>query len=89
MFTKPTETNKALIFSALVLLMALVAASAVGWATPLASFVVLVNRHPVGDLGVLILVGAVIGAIWLNLRLMRSAPDEPRPDVASGHAPAA
>jgi hypothetical protein len=42
----------------------------------------------VGDFGVLILVGAVIGAVWLNRRLMRSGPDEPRPSVAGGQAPA-
>jgi uncharacterized protein len=52
------------------------------------SYPVLVNKYLVGDFGVLILVGAVIGAIWLNRRLMRSGPDEPRARVASGQAPA-
>jgi hypothetical protein len=52
------------------------------------SYPVLVNKYLVGDFGVLILVGAVIGAIWLNHRLMRRDPDEPRPSVASGQAPA-
>jgi len=52
------------------------------------SFPVLVNRYLVGDFGLLILVGAVIGAIWLNRRLMRSGPNEPRPSVAGGQAPA-
>jgi uncharacterized protein len=52
------------------------------------SYPVLVNKYLVGDFGVLILAGAVIGAIWLNRRLMRSGPDEPRPSVAGGQAPA-
>jgi membrane protease YdiL (CAAX protease family) len=52
------------------------------------SYPVLVNKYLVGDFGVLILVGAVIGAVWLNRRLMRSGPDEPRPSVAGGQAPA-
>jgi uncharacterized protein len=52
------------------------------------SYPVLVNKYLVGDFGVLILVGAVIGAVWLNRRLMKGDPDEPRPDVASGEAPA-
>jgi hypothetical protein len=42
----------------------------------------------VGDFGILILIGAVIGAVWLNRRLMKSGPDEPRPSVAGGQAPA-
>jgi uncharacterized protein len=54
----------------------------------LTSYPVLVNKYLVGDFGVLILVGAVIGAVWLNRRLVRSGPDEPRPDVTSGQAPA-
>lgn len=52
------------------------------------SYPVLVNKYLVGDFGVLILVGAVIGAVWLNRRLMRSSPNEPRPRVTSGQAPA-
>jgi membrane protease YdiL (CAAX protease family) len=52
------------------------------------SYPVLVNKYLVGDFGVLILVGAVIGAVWLNRRLMKGDPDEPRPGVASGEAPA-
>jgi uncharacterized protein len=53
------------------------------------SYPVIVNKYLVGDYGVLILVGAVIGAIWLNRRLMgRSTPGEPRPGVASSEAPA-
>jgi uncharacterized protein len=52
------------------------------------SYPVLVNKYLVGDFGVLILVGAVIGAVWLNRRLMKGDPGEPRPDVASGEAPA-
>jgi membrane protease YdiL (CAAX protease family) len=52
------------------------------------SYPVLVNKYLVGDFGVLILVGAVIGAVWLNRWLMRSGPDEPRPSVAGGRAPA-
>jgi CAAX protease family protein len=52
------------------------------------AYPVLVNKYLVGDFGVLILVGAVIGAVWLNRRLMRSGPDEPRPSVAGGQAPA-
>src|SRR5918993_1413035 len=52
------------------------------------SYPVLVNKYLVGDFGVLILVGAVIGAVWLNRRLMRSGPNEPRPRVTSGQAPA-
>jgi uncharacterized protein len=52
------------------------------------SYPVLVNKYLVGDFGVLILVSAVIGAVWLNRRLMKSGPDEPRPTVAGGQAPA-
>jgi uncharacterized protein len=52
------------------------------------SYPVLVNKYLVGDFGVLILVGAVIGALWLNRRLMKGDPDEPRPGVAGGEAPA-
>lgn len=52
------------------------------------SYPVIVNKYLVGDYGILILVGAVIGAIWLNRRLMMSGPDGPRPSVASGQAPA-
>jgi uncharacterized protein len=52
------------------------------------SYSVIVNKYLVGDFGLLILVGAVIGTVWLNRRLMRSGPDEPRPSVADDHAPA-
>jgi membrane protease YdiL (CAAX protease family) len=52
------------------------------------SYPVLVNKYLVGDFGILILIGAVIGAVWLNRRLMKSGPDEPRPSVAGGQAPA-
>jgi membrane protease YdiL (CAAX protease family) len=52
------------------------------------SYSVIVNKYLVGDFGILILIGAVIGAVWLNRRLMRSGPDEPRPSVAGGQAPA-
>jgi len=52
------------------------------------TYPVLVNKYLVGDFGVLILVGAVIGAIWLNRRLMRNDPGKPRPSVASSGAPA-
>jgi membrane protease YdiL (CAAX protease family) len=52
------------------------------------SYPVIVNRYLVGDYGLLILVGAVIGAIWINRRLMRSGPNEPRQSVASSQAPA-
>src|SRR5215204_2611239 len=52
------------------------------------SYPIFVNKYLVGDFGVLILVGAVIGAVWLNRRLMKSGPDEPRPTVAGGQAPA-
>jgi membrane protease YdiL (CAAX protease family) len=52
------------------------------------SYAVMVNKYLVGDYGILILVGAVVGAVWLNRTLMRSDPDEPRPSVASGEAPA-
>jgi membrane protease YdiL (CAAX protease family) len=53
------------------------------------SYPVIVNKYLVGDYGILILVGAVIGAIWINRRLMRSGPNEPRPSGASSEAPAA
>jgi membrane protease YdiL (CAAX protease family) len=53
----------------------------------LTSYPVLVNKYMVGDFGVLILVGAVIGAVWLNRTLMRSGPNEPRRRVTSGQAP--
>jgi membrane protease YdiL (CAAX protease family) len=39
------------------------------------SYSVLVNKYLVGDYGILIFVGAVIGAVWLNHRLMRSGPE--------------
>jgi uncharacterized protein len=52
------------------------------------SYPVIVNKYLVGDYGVLILIGAVLGAIWVGRRLMRSGPDEPRPSVASGEASA-
>ena len=52
------------------------------------SYPILVHKYLVGDFGLLIFVGAVIGAIWLNRRLMRSGPDEPRPSVAGDQAPA-
>jgi membrane protease YdiL (CAAX protease family) len=52
------------------------------------SYPVIVNKYLVGDYGILIFVGAAIGAIWLNRRLMRNDPDEPRPDIAGGEAPA-
>ena len=55
----------------------------------LTSYPVIVNKYLVGDFGLLILVGAVIGAVWLNRRLMKGDPGEPRPSVASGHTPAA
>jgi membrane protease YdiL (CAAX protease family) len=53
------------------------------------SYAVIVNKYLVGDYGILILVGAVIGAIWLSRRLMGRGPDEPRPSLASSAAPAA
>ena len=40
-----------------------------------------------GDLGVLILLGAVIGGIGVGRRRMRSDPDEPRPGLASAAMP--
>jgi len=43
----------------------------------------IVNRYLVGDYGILILMGAVVGAIWIGRTLMRSEPDEPPPSVAS------
>jgi uncharacterized protein len=49
---------------------------------------VLVNKYLVGDYGILILVGAVIGAVLVGRLLMKSDPEEPRPDIASGEAPA-
>ena len=52
------------------------------------SYPVLVNEYLVGDYGILILVGAVIGATWLNRRLMRSDLDEPRQSVANGQTSA-
>src|SRR5215218_1800397 len=53
------------------------------------SYPIFVNKYLVGDFGVLILVGAVIGAVWLNRRLMRRGPDEPRAQhVTSSRAPA-
>jgi membrane protease YdiL (CAAX protease family) len=52
------------------------------------SYPVIVNKYLVGDYGLLILVGAVIGAIWLSRRLMRRGPDEPQPSVARSAAPA-
>jgi hypothetical protein len=43
------------------------------------SYPVIVNKYLVGDFGVLILVGAVIGAVWLNRRFMKGDPDVPSP----------
>ena len=57
-------------------------------ASTVTSYSVIVNKYLVGDFGILILVGAVIGAVWLNRRLMRSGPDEPGTSVAGGQAPA-
>jgi membrane protease YdiL (CAAX protease family) len=54
----------------------------------LTSYPVIVNKYLVGDFGLLILVGAVIGAVWLNRRLMRSGPEDPQPSVTGGQAPA-
>jgi uncharacterized protein len=62
------------------------------WGTPGAftatSYPVIGNKYLVGDFGLLILVGAAIGTVWLNRMLMRRGPDEPRPSVAGGRAPA-
>jgi membrane protease YdiL (CAAX protease family) len=52
------------------------------------SYPIVENKYQVGDYGLLILVGAVIGAIWLHRRLMRSGPEVPQPSVTSGQAPA-
>jgi membrane protease YdiL (CAAX protease family) len=52
------------------------------------TYPVIVNKYLVGDYGILIFVGAAIGAIWLNRRLMKDDPDEPRPHIAGGEAPA-
>jgi membrane protease YdiL (CAAX protease family) len=52
------------------------------------SYPVIVNKYLVGDYGVLILVGAVVGAVWINRALMRSGPAEPRSRAASGRASA-
>jgi uncharacterized protein len=52
------------------------------------SYPVLVSRYLVGDYGILIFVGAVIGAVVVGRLLMRGGPDETRPSVASGEAPA-
>jgi membrane protease YdiL (CAAX protease family) len=49
---------------------------------------VIVNKYLVGDYGLLILVGAVLGAIWVGRRLGRSGPGEPRSSVVSDEAPA-
>jgi len=51
------------------------------------SYPLIVNKYLVGDYGILILVGAVIGAIWVGRRLMKSDLDEPRPRVASSEVP--
>ena len=45
------------------------------------SYPVIVNKYLVGDYGVLILIGAVLGAIWVGRRLTRRGPDELRPSV--------
>lgn len=52
------------------------------------SYPVIVNKYLVGDYGVLIFVGAVVGAVWINRTLMRSGPAKPRPRAASGRASA-
>ena len=52
------------------------------------SYPVIVNKYLVGDYGVLILVGAVVGAAWINRVLMRSGPAEPRSRATSGRASA-
>lgn len=53
------------------------------------SYPVLVNKYLVGDFGILIFVGAVIGAVLVG-RLLRSGMDRPQAGVAGGGvAPAA
>jgi uncharacterized protein len=52
------------------------------------SYPVVVNKYLVGDYGILIFVGAALGAIWVGRRLMGIGPDEPRSSVADGEAPA-
>lgn len=51
------------------------------------SYTVFVNKYLVGDYGILILLGAVTGAIWVGHTLMRRDPDETRLSIASGKAP--
>jgi membrane protease YdiL (CAAX protease family) len=52
------------------------------------SYPVIVNKYLVGDFGLLILVGAVIGAALVGRLLMGSGPKEPRPRVARSETPA-
>ena len=52
------------------------------------SYPVIVNKYLAGDYGILILAGAVIGSVLVGRLLMRSGPDEPRPGIESGEAPA-
>jgi membrane protease YdiL (CAAX protease family) len=52
------------------------------------SYPVLVNNYLAGDYGILMLVGAVTGSVLVGRLLMRSGPDEPRPSISSGEAPA-
>jgi membrane protease YdiL (CAAX protease family) len=52
------------------------------------SYPVIVHKYLAGDYGILIFAGAVIGSVLVGRLLMRSEPDEPRPGIASGEAPA-
>jgi len=52
------------------------------------SYPVIVNKYLVGDYGLLILAGAVFGAVWINRRLLGSGPDKAHPSVTGGDAPA-
>jgi hypothetical protein len=77
MFTKLTDTSKAAIFTVLVLLLAALAAFT------LTSNPVVVNEYLAGDNGILIFVGAVIGAIWIG-HMLRSGMDRAQEAGAVG-----
>ena len=47
---------------------------------------VVVNEYLVGDYGALVLVGAVIGSVWVGRRLFGQGRSGPRSGVASGEA---
>ena len=72
MFRTLTDTGKAAIFTALVLILAVAAA--------LANSPLLVNSYLLGDSGIVITVGAALGAVLVS-RMMPRGDNKARPDA--------